>query len=162
MKRASSQTPRSVLSVPALLLCLTPLIAVPAFATETTAAPAAKPLPASRAIFDKESNRLRAPEADEPSPAATPGAAAARSAAPQSMMRSPNAFRFQAQTMYGRDGAETRRLDLSKSLRFSVAHRHADGSLHKDCVVNEDGVHAHLNASNFTQSGQSTSGGNRE
>lgn len=162
MKRAASQIQPSILNVPALVLCLTPLIALPAFATDADAALAAKPLPASRTIFDKESNRLRAPEADEPSPAATTGAAAARSAAPQSMMRSPNAFRFQAQTMYGRDGAETRRLDLSKSLRFSVAHRHADGSLHKDCVVNEDGVHAHLNPSSLTPSGQSTSGGNRE
>jgi len=162
MKRAASHTPPSVLSLPALVLCLTPLIALPAFAAEADAALAAKPLPASRAVFDKESNRLRAPEADEPSPAATRGAAAARSAVPQSMLRSPNAFRFQAQTMHGRDGAETRRLDLSRSLRFSVAHRHADGSLHKDCVVSEEGVHAHLNPSTVATVGESTNGGNRE
>jgi len=136
-----------------LALCLAPLIALPAFGADVDSA-AATPLPASRATFDKDSNRLRAPEADEPMPAAAPGAAAARSSASQSLLRSPNAFRFQPQTLYGRDGTETRRLDLSRSLRFSVAHRHADGSLHKDCVVGEDGVHAHLN--------ESKNGGNRE
>ena len=153
MKRPASQTPTSVLSLPALALCLAPLIALPAFAGDVEST-AAKAIPASRTTFDKDSNRLRAPEADEPTPAAAHGASAARSGAPQSMLRSPNALRFQAQTLYGRDGTETRRLDLSRSLRFSVAHRHADGSLHKDCVVSEDGVHAHLSAPK--------NGGNRE
>lgn len=141
MKQPASKFSPSSFTLPALALCLTPLIAMPVYAADSgSQAPAAA---ATRATFDKESGRLRAPEADEQLPAAAQGATS-RSAAPQSMLRSPNALRFQAQTMAGKDGSETRRLDLSRALRFSVVHRHADGSLHKDCVVGEEGVAAHL------------------
>lgn len=142
---ASKLSPLTCLALPALALCLTPLLAMPAYAADAeTRAPAA-PVAASRATFDKDTNRLRAPEADEPSPAAAQGTTS-RSAAGQSMLRSPNALRFQPQTMYGKDGSETRRLDLGRALRFSVVHRHADGSLHKDCVVGEEAVATHLSA----------------
>lgn len=147
MKQPASKFPTNTrFTLPALALCLTPLMALSANAADGESTKQAAPATASRtATIDKNTNSLRAPEADEPSPAA-PQSATSRSAAGQSMLRSPNALRFQAQTIYGRDGSETRRLDLARALRFSVVHRHADGSLHKDCVVGEDAATAHLNA----------------
>lgn len=144
MKRSASKSARSAfLGVP-LALCLTPLISVPAYAADPPAT--AAPMAASRTTIDRDTGRLRAPEADETVPAGAPQGAASRSAARPSMLTSPNALRFQPQTMYGKDGSETRRLDLSRSLRFSVVHRHADGSLHKDCVAGEEAAAAHLHA----------------
>lgn len=146
MKQPASKFAPASLILPALAVCLTPLIALPAYAADPK--PAA-PVAASRTTtIDKDTNQLRAPEADEPSPAAAAqgAAAASRSAATQSMLRSPNALRFQPQQMFGRDGSETRRLDLGTALRFSVVHRHADGGLHKDCVAGDDAIHTHLSA----------------
>jgi hypothetical protein len=147
MKQPASKFPPSTcLTLPALALCLTPLIAVPAYAADTDSAKQTTPTTSARtATIDKDTNSLRAPEADEPSAAATQSATS-RSAAGQSMLRSPNALRFQAQTIYGRDGTVTKRLDPARALRFSVVHRHADGSLHKDCLVGEEAVATHLSA----------------
>lgn len=144
MKPSASKSARSAfLGVP-LALCLTPLITLPAYATDTPTTTA--PVAASRTSIDRESGRLRAPEADETVPAGASQGASSRSAARSSMLTSPNALRFQPQTMYGKDGTETRRLDLSRSLRFSVVHRDADGSLHKDCVAGEEAAATHLSA----------------
>jgi hypothetical protein len=126
------------LVLPALALCTAPLLAPSAQAADESAERGSPGLNASRAVMDPDSKRLRAPERDEP----VPGAAgtSARSASPAaSMLRSANAQRFQQQQMFGKDGAtETMRLDLAKSLRFTVARRDADGKLAKDCVVGED------------------------
>lgn len=145
MKQPASKFPPSArLTLPALALCLTPLIAVPAYAADAEPAKPAAPVAASRTItIDPATGHLRAPEANEPAPGAAPGATT-RVSPGQSMLRSPNALRFQPQQMPGRNGAVTMRLDLDTALRFSVAHRHADGSLHKDCVAGDDGVHTHL------------------
>lgn len=130
-------------TLPALAMCLTPLIGMPAHGAEAEPVKQA-PVTASRTTaFDPATNTLRAPEANEATPGAAQGATA-RSAPGQSMLRSPSTLRFQQQQIAGRDGAVTVRLDLETSLRFSVAHRHADGTLSKDCVVGEDGVHAHV------------------
>ena len=147
MKPVASSFPTvTTRTLPALALCLTPLLALPASAADTAAPKQTAPLTAFRTTtIDKDTNSLRAPEADEPAPAATQGATS-RSAAGQSMLRSPNALRFQAQTIYGRDGSETRRIELGRALRFSVVQRDADGSLHKDCVAGEEAVSTHLNA----------------
>lgn len=147
MKQVASKSPPVVSrTLPALALCLTPLFALPASAADTAAPKQTAPTTTFRTTtIDKDTNSLRAPEADEPVPAAAQGTTS-RSASGQSMLRSPNALRFQAQTIYGRDGSETRRLDLGRALRFSVVHRHADGSLHKDCVVGEEAVSTHLSA----------------
>lgn len=146
MKQSASKfPPPSRLTLPALALCLTPLIGVPAYAADKESAKPSAPAAASRiTTIDPTTNTLRAPEANEPAPAAAQGATA-RAAPGQSMLSSPNAARFQQQQMFGRDGTVTMRLGLDTALRFSVAHRHADGTLHKDCVVGEDGVHTHLN-----------------
>ncbi|HVG03432.1 MAG TPA: hypothetical protein VM937_00680, partial [Burkholderiaceae bacterium] len=137
MKQVASKFPTATSrTLPALVLCVTPLLSLTASAADV----APKQTTTFRTTtIDKDTNTLRAPEADEAIPAAPQGATS-RSATGQSMLRSPNALRFQAQTMYGRDGSETRRLDLGRALRFSVVHRHADGSLHKDCVAGEEAV----------------------
>ncbi len=142
MKQSASKFPSTTcLTLPALALCLTPLIALPAYAADPQPA---KPVAASRTTtIDPATGHLRAPEAGETAPATAPSATS-RSAAGPSMLNSPDALRFRSERIYGKDGAMGMRLDLSRSLRFSVAHRHADGTLHKDCVVGEDGVHAHL------------------
>lgn len=149
MKRSKSwRFSASRLALPALVACISPLAFVSVAAAEDGAPPAANGVAASRATIDKETGRLRAPEADEPSPAAAAraGAATSRSAAPQSVLRSPNALRFQQQQIFGKDGAETMRLDLQKSLRFTVARRDIDGRVQKDCVVGEDAVAQRLSA----------------
>ena len=149
MKQPASKFGTSTsFKLPALALCLTPLVAFTVNAADVEAAEQVAPITPSRtATIDKHTNTLRAPEADEAVPtAAAAQSATSRSASGQSFLRSPNALRFQAQTIYGKDGAETRRLDLARALRFSVVHRHEDGSLHKDCVVGEHAAAAHLSA----------------
>lgn len=125
------------IALPAIALVAAPLLLNTARATDQTLTPKANGVAAARTVIDKETGRLRAPEHDEPSPAAAP-AANARSVAPQSALRSQNTQRFQQQQIHGKDGAETMRLDMRQSLRFSVARRGVDGKLTKDCVVGED------------------------
>lgn len=133
-------------TLPTLALCLTPLMTLPANASDDASTKLAAPTTTFRTTtLDKDTNTLRAPEADEHAAAASQGATS-RSAASQSMLRSPNALRFQAQTIYGRDGSETKRLELGRALRFSVIHRDTDGTLHKDCLVGDAAVANHLSA----------------
>ncbi len=145
MKQPASKFPTNTrFTLPTLALCLTPLIAMPAYAADAEPAKPAVPVAAARTItIDPATGHLRAPEADERTSAAAQSPTS-RSAAGQSLLTSPDALRFRSQEMYSRTGAVGMRLDLSRSLRFSVVHQHPDGSLHKDCVVGDDGVHAHL------------------
>ena len=118
MKQPASKFPLSAYpTLPALALCLTPLIAMPAYAGDAESAKPAAPAAASRTTIDPATNRLRAPEADELPSAATQGATA-RSAAGQSILSDPDALRFRTEQMYGKAGATGVRLDLSRSLRF--------------------------------------------
>lgn len=141
----AGRSPAKPMAWPAWIVCLAPLALVHAAAAEDSAAPrAANGVSASRAAIDPDTKRLRAPEADEIAPAAA--GAASRAAAPQSVIRSANAQRFRQQQLFGKEGAETMRLDLQKSLRFTVARRDAEGRLQKDCVIGEDAVAQRLAA----------------
>ncbi len=99
---------------------------------------------AQQVVIDPNTGQLRAPEHDET--AVTPAPAAnARGVSGASMFDAhPAVKRMRATTApQALHGASVKRLDVSK-MSFSVAQRHADGSLDTQCVTGEAAAKAAL------------------
>jgi hypothetical protein len=114
-------------------------IGSPAWAQSASANEVRQVLPSMQVVRDPVTGRLRAPTHEEAAAAATPAAAAQRSATPKKTLIAPDhplAQMAAKPAPAARFGAVAKRVDLSK-LSYSVASRGADGSLGTDCVSGE-------------------------